>query len=253
MEIAMLAEEDRTGSMTAGRAARLEAARPNRRLIVVGPTVYLSAQSAVDKQGRPLPVVLVGEATYLRTLLRISGAPDASCSYIDGSGACCGRSCEGQIFEIDGLPYCFRHAGVAEARAARRGTVFEISLPPDVDDRGFNLLSTLLRETGPRVMALLHNRFQGRSVNISADEHPRRIREGSALAWEQGWWATANAPLARVALRVSAGSLPQVAVMVDHVRRFTTVPDWTAARLPAARRALWHQMVMAVRQAVDEM
>lgn len=252
MEIAIVGEEERAGSVMGGWAAQLDLSGPNQRLTVVGPSLYTGAQSVVDKLGRPLPLLVVGEATYWRTLRRIGGVQDASCSYVDGFGAGCGRSCDGQVFEVGGQPYCYRHAGVAAAIASRRGTVFEISPPPEVDDRGFNLLTTLLKETSPRVMALLHNRFQGRPVSITADEQPRRIRTGSAQEWEQGWWATANHPVTRIALRVSASSLPEVAVMVNHVRRFTAVPDWTATRLPAGRRALWHRVVMAVGQAVDE-
>jgi hypothetical protein len=221
-------------------------------LVIVRISLYSGAQSVVDKQGRPLPVHVIGEATYQRTLQRIGGVHDASCAYVDGSGASCGRPCIGQVVELDGLPYCVRHGTIVEAMAALRGTVFEIAPPPEVEDRGFNLLTTLMNETGPRVMALLHSRFQERGLSIAADASPRRIRNGSGPEWEQGWWAVGAHPVTRLALRVSASSLPEVSVMVDRSRRATLVPDWTETRVPAGRRALWHKVVHAVRHALDD-
>jgi hypothetical protein len=246
--------------MSRRSAAAKEEANPSRGVSVVGkqalilvrPSLYAYAQSAVDKHGHALPAGVVGDETYVRTLRRIGGVAEATCFYMDGSGARCHRTCGGQVSLVDGLPYCFRHASVAEAISLRRGTLYEISPPPEVDDRGFNLLITLLKETSPRVHALLHNRFHGKRVIITADEQPRRIRVASVQEWEQGWWASGDHPLMRIALRVSAGHLPEMTVMVDHVRRFTSVPDWAAIRSPAGRHALWHSVVTAVRRAVDE-
>lgn len=230
--------------------ARQDAREP--RLTIVRVSLYSGAQSVVDKQGRPLPLDIIGEATYWRTMRRIGGVPDASCSYVDGFGASCGRPCSDQVVEVDGLPYCIRHGGIVETMAALRGTVFEIAPPPDVEDRGFNLLLTLMKETGPRIMALLHSRFGGRALSIAPDERPRRVRNGSGREWEQGWWAVGAHPVTRLALRVSANSLPEVTVMVDHTKRATLVPDWTETRVSAGRRALWHRVVQAVRHALDE-
>ena len=250
--IAVLAEHGHEAFVANGHAAGAPAPARMSTLILVRPSLYAYAESAVDKHGQALPAGVVGDDTYWRTLRRIGAAAEASCAYVDGSGARCPRTCSGRVLFVDGLPYCFRHSAIAEAIAMRRGTVYEISPPPDVDDRGFNLLITLLKETSPRVLALLHNRFHSRRASIAADKQPRRIRLAAGLEWEQGWWATADRPLTRVALRVSAGYLPEVTVMVDHARRFTSVPDWASIRSPAGRHALWHSVVDAVRRAVDE-
>lgn len=215
-------------------------------------SVYFGACSAVDKLGQPLPVAVVGQVTFSVTLDRLGLVRLVSCSYADGSGATCASSCGDGVFQVQGLPYCTRHAAVAEAIAVLRGTVFEIWPPPCVDDRGFNLLLALLRECGPRVTALLHSRFKQACASVLADRHPRRIRNGTADQWEQGWWVTTDRPIARIALRASACSLPEVAVTVDGIERRRLVPDWRATRLPKGRVALLGQVVGAVRNAVDE-
>jgi hypothetical protein len=178
------------------------------------------------------------------------------CGYTDRTGVCCGTWwCASHSLEVNGAPYCSRHADVVALLAAGRGSIREQE-PPLMADRTLSLVRFVHRDCNQAMIELLQaENGSDPEVQVVADSNVRTMFQGSRLAWEQGWSAHNNTGnLYRIVLRVPTGEPPVVQVLVGWTEVMAGTPDWIVNRAGAQselRDAFRLRILAAVKKAIE--
>ncbi|HEV2953453.1 MAG TPA: serine/threonine-protein kinase [Candidatus Dormibacteraeota bacterium] len=154
------------------------------------------------------------------------------CSYVDKSrDACETWWCKDHVKFVQGEPYCLRHASVLEAVLPTLGTIHEIKVLPDVDDRSLALAALVSSAIDRETIGLLKNYFD-KASSIMSDNRVRQSWAGRhPVAWEQTWSVLENRTYAfRLTLRVTAAK-PALVQITDGQTVLELVPDWIINRL----------------------